>query len=280
MRVGLNSGDVVVGTVGSDLRMDYTAVGRTTHLAARMEQLASPGSIVMTPSTLDLVEGFVTVKSLGPVAIKGLAEPLEVHKLTGVGPVRTRFQSGARRGLAPVVGRERELEQLRQAQRLADSGQGQVMALVAEAGVGKSRLVFELAHTPVLEEWLVMECAAVSYGKAMSYLPVVNLLKGYFEITEQDSLQTIGDKVKTKLLALDGALAPTLPALLALLDAPVNDPAWQSLDSSERRRRMLDGVRYLLLREAQQRPLLLIFEDLHWIDSETQAVLHCQVEGL
>jgi class 3 adenylate cyclase/tetratricopeptide (TPR) repeat protein len=280
IRVGLNSGDVVVGTVGSDLRMDYTAVGRTTHLAARMEQLASPGSILVTPSTLELVDGFVTVKPLGPVPIKGLIDPLEVNEVTGVGPVRSRFQSVARRGLTPFVGRERELEQLGHAQQLADRGHGQVVALVAEAGVGKSRLVFELAHSPVLEGWLVMECAAVSYGKAMSYLPIANLLKGYFEVTEQDSLQTISDKVKTKLLALDEALAPTLPALLALLDAPVNDPAWQTLDPAQRRRRMLDGVRYLLLREARQRPMLLIFEDLHWIDNETQAVLDGLVEGL
>jgi class 3 adenylate cyclase len=280
IRVGLNSGDVVVGTVGSDLRMDYTAVGRTTHLAARMEQLASPGSILVTPSTLELVDGFVTVKPLGPVPVKGLVEPLEVHEVTGVGPVRTRFQSAARRGLTPFVGRERELEQLRQAQGLAGKGHGQVVALVAEAGMGKSRLVYELAHLPVLDGWLVMECAAFSYGKAMSYLPVTNLLKGYFEITEQDSLQTVGDKVKTKLLALDGALTTTLPALLALLNAPVNDPAWETLDPAERRRRMLDGVRYLLLREARQRPLLLIFEDLHWIDDETQAVLDSLVECL
>jgi class 3 adenylate cyclase/tetratricopeptide (TPR) repeat protein len=279
-RVGLNSGDVVVRAIGSDLHMDYSAIGRTTHLASRMEQLASPGNILLSPSTLDLVDGFVTVKSLGTVPIKGLIDPLEVHELTGVGPVRTRFQSVARRGLTPFVGRERELEQLRQAQRLAGSGQGQVMALVGEAGVGKSRLVFELAHSPVPEGWLLMECAAVSYGKEMSYLPVVNLLKGYFEITEQDSLQTIGDKVKTKLLALDEAFGPMLPALLSLLDAPVNDPAWQTLDPAQRRRRMLDGVRYLLLREARQQPLLLIVEDLHWVDSETQAVLDSLVDSL
>ena len=280
VRVGLNSGDVVVGTIGSDLRMDYTAVGRTTHLAARMEQLASPGSILVTSSTLELVDGFVTVKPIGQVLIKGLIEPLEVHEVTGVGPVRTRFQSAARRGLTPFVGRERELEQLRHAQQLAGSGHGQVVALVAEAGVGKSRLVYELAHSPVLEGWRIMECAAVSYGKAMRYQPVANLLKAYFEVTEQDSLQTISDKVKTKLLALDGALAPTLPALLALLNAPINDPAWETLDPAERRRRMLDGVQYLLLREARQRPLLLIFEDLHWIDNETQAVLDSLVECL
>src|SRR5215470_231606 len=127
MRVGLNSGEVVVGTVGSDLRMDYTAVGRTTHLAARMEQLASPGSILLTPSTLELVDGFVTVKSLGPIAVKGLIEPLEVHEVTGVGPVRTRFQAVARRGLTPFVGRERELEQLHRARQLTDAGDGQVV---------------------------------------------------------------------------------------------------------------------------------------------------------
>src|SRR5262249_39822153 len=157
---------------------------RTTHLAARMEQLASPGSILVTPSTLELVDGFVTVNSLGRIPVKGLITPLEVHEVIGLGPVRTRFQSGVRRGLTPFVGREWELKQLRHAQRLAGNGQGQVMALVAEAGVGKSRLVFELAHSRGLEDWVVMGCAAVSYGKAMSYLPVVNLLKGYFEITE------------------------------------------------------------------------------------------------
>src|SRR5262249_36149029 len=145
---------------------------------------------------------------------------------------------------------------------------------------GKSRLVFELAHSPVQDGWPVMECSAVSYGKAMSYLPIANLLKSYFEIAARDSLQTIGDKVKTKLLALDSALAPTLPGLKALLDAPVNDPAWQTLEPAQRRRQMVDAVRYLLLREARQRPLLLIFEDLHWIDNETRAVLDSLVESL
>src|SRR5580704_15645397 len=179
IRVGLNSGEVVVGAIGSDLRMDYTAVGRTTHLAARMEQHANPGSILVTPSTLELVDGFVTVKSLGPVTIKGLIEPLEVHEVTGVGPVRTRLQAVARRGLTRFVGREPELEQLRRAQQLAGAGHGQVAALMAEAGLGKSRLVYEFAHSPDLEGWLVLECHAVSYGKAMSYLPVINLLQSY-----------------------------------------------------------------------------------------------------
>jgi predicted ATPase len=136
---------------------------------------------------------------------------------------------------------------------------------MAEAGLGKSRLVYEFAHSPDLEGWLVLECHAVSYGKAMSYLPVINLLQSYFEVSERDNPQAITDKVEAKLLALEHSLAHTLPTLLALLNVPVKDATWQKLDPAQRRRRMLDGVRHLLLREAQRRPLLLIFEDLHWI---------------
>jgi class 3 adenylate cyclase/tetratricopeptide (TPR) repeat protein len=280
IRVGLNSGEVVVGAIRSDLRMDYTAVGRTTHLAARMEQLADPGSILLTPSTRVLTEGFVTVKSLGAVPIKGLAHPLEVHELTGVGPPRTRFQAVARRGLSRFVGRDAELEQLRVARQLAGDGQGQIVAVVAEAGVGKSRLVYELAHSRSMEGWLVLECGAVSYGKAMSYLPVVNLLKSYFKIQDRDSLQAIGDKVTDKLLALDPALEEALIALLALLDLPVKDTAWQALDPAQRRQRTLDALRRLLLRLAREQPVVLVFEDLHWIDGETQALLDGLVEHL
>ena len=133
IRVGLNSGEVVVRAIGSDLHMDYTAVGQTTHLAARMEQLADPGAIVITPETLALAEGYVEVKSLGPVPVKGLAEPVEIYEVTGAGPARTRLQAAARRGLTRFVGRDAELEQLRRAQQLAGDGHGQVAAVVGEA---------------------------------------------------------------------------------------------------------------------------------------------------
>ncbi len=281
IRVGLNSGEVVVGTIRSDLRMDYTAVGRTTHLAARMEQLASPGSILLTPSTLQLAEGLVRTRSLGPVPVKGLAEPLEVHELTGTGPARTRFQAVVRRTLTPFVGRDAELEQLRRAQRSALDGYGQVVALVAEAGAGKSRLVYELTRSLSREGLLVIECGAVSYGKAMSWLPVVGLLRSYFEIEEdRDDRQAIRDKVTTRLLALDHALVPGLSALLTLLDVPVKDDAGQALDPGERRRLTLDAVRRLLLTATRERPAVVIFEDLHWIDRETQALLDELVESL
>jgi hypothetical protein len=187
--------------------MDYTAVGQTTHLAARMEQIADPGAIVITPETLALAEGYVEVKSLGPVPVKGLADAVEVYEVMGVGPTRTRLQAAARRGLTRFVGRDAELEQLRRAQQLASTGHGQVAAILGEAGVGKSRLVFEFTHSHRLQGWLVLEAASVSYGKATSYLPVIDLLKGYFKIQGQDDLRVVQEKVIGKLLTLDEALA-------------------------------------------------------------------------
>jgi len=207
IRVGLNSGEVVVRAIGSDLRMDYTAVGQTTHLAARMEQLAAPGIIVVTPSTLALVEGLVAVTSLGSVPVKGLTEPFEVFEVTGVGAVRTRLHAAARRGLTRLVGRDDELEQLRRAQELAGKGQGQVAALVGEAGVGKSRLVYELTHSHRMQDWLILEAVSVSYGKATSYLPVIALLKGYFKIQDRDDHREIQEKVTSKLLAASWKLS-------------------------------------------------------------------------
>jgi class 3 adenylate cyclase/tetratricopeptide (TPR) repeat protein len=280
IRVGLHSGEVVVRAIGSDLHMDYTAVGQTTHLAARMEQLADPGAIVITPETLALAEGYVEVKSLGLVPVKGLAEAVEVYEVTGAGPARTRLQAAARRGLTRFVGRDAELERFRRVQQLAGEGHGQVAAIVGEAGVGKSRLVYEFTHSHRLQGWLVLESASVSYGKATSYLPVIDLLKGYFKIQDRDDLREIREKVTGKLLTLDESLKPALLPLLALLDVPVDDALWQALDPGQRRQRTLDGVKQLLLRQAREQPLLLIFEDLHWIDCETQALLDILVDSL
>jgi len=280
IRVGLNSGEVVVRAISNDLHMDYTAVGQTTHLAARVEQLADPGAIVITPGTLALAEGYVEVKSLGPVPVKGLAEPVEIYEVMGAGPARTRLQAAVRRGLTRFVGRDAELEQLRRAQQLAGDGHGQVVAVIGEAGVGKSRLVYELTHSHRLQGWRILEAASVSYGKTTSYLPVIDLLKGYFKIQDRDDLREIREKMTGKVLSLDRSLEPTLPALMALLDVLVDDAPWQALDPGQRRQRTLDAVKRLLLREAQEQPLLLIFEDLHWIDGETQALLDSLVESL
>src|SRR5262249_35132811 len=177
VRVGLNSGEVVVRSIGSDLRMDYTAVGQTVHLAARMEQVAMPGSILMTAETLRLAEGYLQVRPLGPVHVKGLGEPVEAYEVNGAGPVRTRLQASVARGLTRFVGRASELQQLAQALDRAAAGHGQIAAVVGEAGVGKSRLVWEFMRSHRTHGWLILESGSVSYGKATPYLPVIDLLK-------------------------------------------------------------------------------------------------------
>jgi tetratricopeptide (TPR) repeat protein len=280
MRVGLNAGEVVVRAIGSDLHMDYTAVGQTTHLAARMEQMAMPGSILITSAVLALADGFIEVKSLGPVPVKGLAAPVEVYEVVDVGPVRTRLQAAVARGLTRFVGRDPELDTLTQALARAGAGHGQVVALVGEAGVGKSRLVYELLHAQPTQGWLVLTSNSVSYGKATPYLPVLDLLKGYCGIDSRDDLRRRREKVVGKVLGLDEALRPTLPAILSLLEVPVDEPQWQALDPPQRRQRTLDAIKRLLLRESQVQPLLVVFEDLHWIDTETQALLDSLVESL
>jgi len=250
IRVGLNSGEVVVGSIGSDLHMEYTAVGHTTHLAARMEQLAAPGSIRISSETQRLAEGFIEVKSLGPVPVKGLAEPVEVYEVTGGRPVRTRLQAVAARGLTRFVGRDAEVEQLRHALQKAGEGHGQVMAIMGEAGVGKSRLFREFIYSPPTAGWLILEAASVSYGKATGYFPVLDLLKTYFKIQDRDDHREIRQKVIGKLLALDRTLEPMLPAFFALLDIPVEDREWQDLHPPQRRQRILDAMKRLLLRES------------------------------
>jgi class 3 adenylate cyclase/tetratricopeptide (TPR) repeat protein len=280
IRVGLNSGEVVVRSIGSDLHMDYTAVGQTTHLAARMEQLARPGSSLITAHTLRLAEGYVEVKSLGPVPVKGMTDPVEIYEVTGAGQVRSRMQASAARGLSPFVGRDAELDRLRGALERARRGQGQVVALVGEPGVGKSRLFWEFTHSHRTQGWVLAEAAAVSYSKLTPYFPVVELLRRYFQIDERDDGRRIREKVTGKLLTLDESLRPALPAFLTLLDVPADDPDWPGPDSPQRRQRILDALKRLLLRESQVQPLLLVFEDLHWIDSETQAFLDSLVESI
>src|SRR5713101_4046945 len=280
IRVGLNSGEAVSLTIGSDLRMDYTAVGQTTHLAARMEQLAPPGTVRLTAETVRLAEGYVEVRSLGPIPVKGLPNPIEIFELTGAGTARTRLQAAALRGLTRFVGRDAEVEHLRRVLGRAGVGRGQVVAIVGEAGVGKSRLVYEFTHSHRVQDWLILEASSVSYGKATSYLAVIDLLKGYFKIGDRDDHREMRAKVLGRVLGLDRALEPLLPPLLALLDVLVEDAAWQNLDPPQRRQRTLDAVKRLLLRESQGQPLLVVFEDLHWVDGETQALLDSLVEGL
>jgi class 3 adenylate cyclase/tetratricopeptide (TPR) repeat protein len=280
IRVGLNSGEVVVRSIGSDLHMDYTAVGLTTHLAARMEQMAMPGTIVITPETLRLVEGHLLVRSLGPLPVKGLDAALDVHEVTGAGAQGSRMRAAVTRGLTRFVGRDDELDRLRQTLDRAWTGHGQLLAVVGEPGVGKSRLFWEFVHSDRTAGWLVLESFSVSYGRATPFLPVIELLKGYFKIDDRDEPRTIREKITGKLLTLAESLRPLLAAFFALFDIKDETGEWSALSPAERNQRTLDAVKRLFHRESQVQPVLLVFEDLHWIDSETQALLDTLVEGL
>jgi class 3 adenylate cyclase/tetratricopeptide (TPR) repeat protein len=273
IRVGLNSGDVVVRSIGSDLRMDYTAVGQTTHLAARMEQAAPPGSILTTAETLRLAEGYVEASALGPIPIKGLKEPIGVYEITGTAPVRSRLQAFATRQLSPFVGRSAEMEELRRALIRAGTGHGQVVAVVAEPGVGKSRLFYEFLRADLTRDWMPLESSSLSYGRANAYLPVIDLLKRYFAVEVADSPAEIRATIMNRLRSLDEALLSAAPVLLSLLDLPGDDALWQSLDPGERRQRTLDTLLRLFLRQSQAQPLVAVIENLHWVDSATQELL-------
>ena len=281
IRIGVNSGEVVVRSISNDLHMDYTAVGQTTHLAARMEQFADPGTIVVTAQTLRLAEGYIETRALGKVAVKGLSGPVEIHEITGARAARRRLEATAfTRGLTPFVGRAPQLEQLQIALARAAAGRGQVVAVVGEVGVGKSRFLYEFTHSSRTNGWLILEATSVSYGRATSYEPLIDLVKHYFQIHDGDDAREIRDKIVARLFALDRALETLLPPILALLDIPVDDPQWDTLDPAHRRQRTLDALKRLLLQQSRVQPLLLIFEDLHWVDSETQAFLDGLVEAL
>ena len=280
IRVGLNSGEVVVRSIGSDLRMDYTAVGQTTHLAARMEQAAAPGSTLIAAATWRLAEGYFQVTPLGPMNVRGLGEPIDVYELNGAGPARSRFQALAGRGLAAFTGRTGETARLHAALEQVIAGTGQVVAVVGDPGVGKSRLLWEFTHSSRVQGCLVLEGGSASYDKAASYLPVVELLKQYFQVEGRDDKRTVREKVTGKVLSLDRTLERSLPAFLALLDVPLDDDLWARLDPIERRGRTLEGLQRLLLFESRVQPLLVVVEDLHWIDSDSQAVLDTLVENL
>ena len=242
IRIGLNSGEVVVRAIGNDLHMDYSAIGQTTHLAARMEQLASPGSTLLTAETLRLVEGVVQVTPLGPVPIKGLDTPVEVYELMGASALRARFQARVAGGLTRFVGRDPELAALCQTLDRAGAGQGQVVALIGEAGVGKSRLVYEFVHAHHTQGWRVLESVSVSYGKATPYFPVIDLLRRYCHVADGDEARTVRAKVTGQVLTLDETLQEAIPTLLSLLDALPEDNPFLTLDPPQRRQRTLEAL--------------------------------------
>jgi len=280
IRVGMNSGEVLVRSIAGDLHMDYTAVGQTTHLAARMEQMAEPGAILVTAEVMHLVEGYVVTRPQGRRDIKGLSQPVEVFEVVGAAPVRTRVQLAARRGLSRFVGRAAELLRLENTLELAQEGRGQVVALVGEPGVGKSRLLLEFIGARREPGFSVFESSAMSHGEATPYFPIVALLSRFFDLDGAEDAQSTRAKIERRLAALGDALGSQLPPLLALFGTRDADPHWESLDPPQRHRRTIEAVKALILAQSRVCPVLVTVEDLHWIDAESQEVLDHLVQAL
>jgi class 3 adenylate cyclase/tetratricopeptide (TPR) repeat protein len=278
IRVGLNSGEVVVRYIGSDLNVEYSAVGQTTHLAARMEQLARPGTTLISEATRRLADRYVEVEPHGPVPVKGLRQPLEVFELRGAAPA-SRMQTAAG-PLTRFVGREDELRSLERLLERAGAGHGQVVGIAGEAGIGKSRLVWELTRSTRAQGWRLLEAPAVAYAKATPYAPITAMLTSYFQIEAGDDAARIRAKVTGKLLELEPTLHWALPAILSLGNIATEDAEWDGREPSERRRQIFGALTRILLRESERQPVLLVLENLHWADSETVALADTLVEEI
>jgi class 3 adenylate cyclase/predicted ATPase len=279
IRIGADTGQVVVRTIETGGKTEYTPIGNAANLASRMQSLADPGSTVITESTRKLAEGYFQLKSLGASRVKGIAEPINVYEVMGLGPLRTRLQRSAGRGLTKFVGREREMEAMEAAAERAQSGHGQIVAAMAEAGTGKSRLFFEF-KAKNQSGWMVLEAFSVSHGKASAYLPVLDLLHGYFRIGADDGARTRREKVNGRIVTLDPALEDTRPYLFALLGIVEGDDPLAQMDGQVKKRRTLEAIKRILLRESLNQPLLVIFEDLHWIDEHTQEFLNLLADSI
>ncbi len=273
MRIGLNTGPVVVGRIGDDLRMDYTAVGDTTNVAARLQQAARPGSVLVSEATQRAIGGFFEMLDLGELTVRGHA-PVRAHEVVRVRGRRSRLDAAVERGLTPLVGRERELETLRERFREARAGRGQVVFVAGEAGIGKSRLLLEfrrgLADAGEDATWLEGQC--VSFGQSIPFLPVIDQLRRNFGIEELDGEPEIVAKIEHGMRRM-GGLDAHIPYVRYLLAVDPGDPVVSGIDAAARRSRILDAVRAMSLRGAQIRPIVFVFEDLHWVDTSTEEYL-------
>jgi len=273
MRMGLNSGPVIVGAIGDDLRMDYTAVGDTTNLASRMEGLSPPGGIVVTRNTYKLGKDYFEFRPLGQVEVKGKEAPQETFELMKAGEVETRIGASVAKGLTRFVGRKNSMAALMDAFEKVKSGSGQVVGLVGEAGVGKSRLLLEFGNRLPQDDFTYLEGRCLHYGGSMPYLPIIDILRSYFEIKDGDREFIIKKKIMDKVLQLDERLECVLPPLQEILSLKVEDETYLKLEPAQKRERTFEAIRDLFVRESQDKPLVLAVEDLHWVDKTTEALL-------
>jgi len=278
-RVGLNTGPVVVGSISDNLDMDYTALGDTVNLASRMESLAEPGTVYLTEETYRAVKDYFDCEPLGALIVKGKAEAVVAYRaVSEKTAVRTRFQAATERGLTPLVGRSQELSVLKGHFEQAQRGQGQVMFLSGEAGLGKSRLLLEFRRSLLDEPATWLEGHCISYGQKIPYLPISDLIKNNFGVEEGDNDAQIIKRIDAGTAEWDDAPRATAPYLKHLLSVDPGDSAVTSMDPLERRAGVRDGLRALLLQESRSRPLIIVVEDLHWIDENSEEALAALVD--
>jgi class 3 adenylate cyclase/tetratricopeptide (TPR) repeat protein len=279
-RIGLNSGEVVVGKIGDDLRMDYTAQGHTVGLAARMQGLASPDTIYLADATSTLVSGYFDLKDLGTFRVKGVAESVPVQELRGVSQAQTRFDVSRSRGLTQFVGRGSDMAALEAALEQAHAGTGQVVGVVADAGTGKSRLCFEFIERCRALGLNVLEGQCVAHGKNISLLPILRVFREYYGISAQDSDRTAREKIAGRMLLFDEQYRDVLPLVFELLCVPDPDNPAPVMGAEERQRKLFGVLRSLVQRKPDEGPVVTLIEDLHWLDSASAAWVEQWVEAI
>ena len=273
MRIGLNSGHVIVGSIGDDLRMDYTAVGDITNLAARMENLATPGSVLVSANSHRLAADFFEFKSKGKLEIKGKTEKQEIFELIKAGEVETRIGASVARGLTRFVGRKEPMAVLNDSYEKVKSGAGQVIGIVGEAGVGKSRLLLEFIGRLPHDQFTLLQGQCLHFGGSMAYLPLLDIIRSYYGIKEGDREVQLKNKIRDNTLSLDDNLKTVIPPFCELLSVKTEDEEYSQLDPKIKKEKTFEALRDLFIRESQNRPLVLIIEDLHWMDNTSQEFL-------
>jgi predicted ATPase/class 3 adenylate cyclase len=280
LRIGINSGPVVVGSIGDDLRMDYTAQGDTSNLASRMESHAELGTALISENTYRLVKDFFELASKGKLQVKGKQAPVEAYRLEGAGEVVTRIGASAAKGLTRFVGRTPEIEALKEVFAKAQSGQGQVVGIVGEAGVGKSRLLLELCNTLPERDYTYLEGHCLHYGGAMPYLPILDVFRSYIGIKEGERESVVREKINERILGLDENLSTAIPPFQELLSLKPDDEKYAELEPKQKREKTFEAFRDLIVRGSQERPLILAIEDLHWIDKTSEEFLDYMIGWL